>query len=225
MGFSSDHREHVAVAEPDRRWCSDGLEFRCLNGEIVTATFVIDCCDRECLSLVAKSGKGLTSAMVQDALIVATERRFGNLSGNHARVQFLTDNGAAYTAISTQALVCRLGLLDCKTPVCSPQSNGIAEAFVKILKRDYLPFIDLTSDHIAMKSLGKVQDFFNRHHPHSALDYLLPKDFRELLAYPITLEQTHRVSEEIISAPPLVIKLVKQASGPFLSPRFRMIGP
>ena len=80
--------------------------------------------------------------MVQDALIIATERRFGNLSGNHVPVQFLTDNGAAYTSISTQALVCRLGLIDCKTPVCNPQSNGKAEAFVKILKRDYLPFID-----------------------------------------------------------------------------------
>ena len=54
---------------PDLRWCSDGLEFRCLNGEIVAATFVIDCCDRD-LSLVAKSGKGLTSAMVQDALVI-----------------------------------------------------------------------------------------------------------------------------------------------------------
>lgn len=59
--FSSDHQRHVAVTEPDHRWCSDGLEFRFLNGEIVTITFVIDCCEREYLSLVAKSGKGLTS--------------------------------------------------------------------------------------------------------------------------------------------------------------------
>jgi transposase InsO family protein len=40
--------------------------------------------------------------MVRDALIIATERRFENLSGNHVLVQFLTDNGAAYTSISTQ---------------------------------------------------------------------------------------------------------------------------
>ena len=211
---------HVAVAEPDLRWSSDDLEFRCLNGEVVTATFVIDCCDRGGLSLVAKSGKGLTPAMVQDALVFATKRRFGNSSENHVPVQFLTDNGAAYTSISAQALVCRLGLIDCKTPVCSPQNNGIAEAFVKILKRDYLPFIDLTSAHTAMKSLGKVQDLYNRHHPHSASGYLSPKDFRELHGYPKALEQTHCVSEEMISTPPLTIKLVKQASGPFLRPKF-----
>lgn len=157
--------------------------------------------------------------MVQDALIIATERRFGNLSGNHVPVQFLTDNGAAYTSISTQTLVCRLGLIDCKTPVCNPQSNGKAEAFVKILKRDYLPFIDLNSAYTAMKSLGKVQDLYNRHHPHLALGCLSPKDYRELHGYPETLEQSHRVSEKMISAPPLAIKLVKQASGPFLRPR------
>ena len=34
--------------------------------------------------------------------------------------------------------------------------HGIAEAFVKILKRDYLPFIDLTRAHTAMKSLGNL---------------------------------------------------------------------
>ena len=204
---------------PDLRWCSDGLEFRCLNGEIVAATFVIDCCDRD-LSLVAKSGKGLTSAMVQDALVIATERRFGNSSENHVPVQFRTDNGAAYTSISTQALVCRLGQVDCKTPVCSLQSNGIAEALVKILKRDYLPFIDLTNAHTTMKSLGKVQDLYNRQHPHSALGYLSPKDFCELHSYPKTLEQTHCVSEEMFSAPPLAIKLAKQASRSSLRPRF-----
>ncbi|RHH09497.1 hypothetical protein DW229_00525 [Sutterella sp. AM18-8-1] len=158
--------------------------------------------------------------MVRDALIIARKGRFGKLSGNHVPAQFLTDNGAARTSISTQVLICRLGLIDCKTPVCSPQSNGIAEAFVKILKRDYLPFIDLTRAHTAMKSLGKVQDLYNRHHPHSALGFLSPKDFRELHGYPKTLEQTHRISEEMIFAPPLGIKLVKQASGPFLRTRF-----
>ena len=118
--------------------------------------------------------------MVRDALIIARKGRFGKLSGNHVPAQFLTDNGAARTSISTQVLICRLGLIDCKTPVCSPQSNGIAEASIKILKRDYLPFKDLTSAYTAMESLGKVQNIYNRIHTHSALDYLSQKDFREI---------------------------------------------
>lgn len=32
-GQSLDHRGRVAVSKSDRRWCSNGLEFGCLNGE------------------------------------------------------------------------------------------------------------------------------------------------------------------------------------------------
>lgn len=39
--------------------------------------------------------------MVRDALIIAKERRFENLSGNHVPVQFLTDNGAVYIHIDS----------------------------------------------------------------------------------------------------------------------------
>ena len=46
-GQSLDHKGRVAVSKSDRRWCSDGLEFGCLNGEKVTVNFIPDCCDRE----------------------------------------------------------------------------------------------------------------------------------------------------------------------------------
>jgi len=39
--------------------------------------------------------------------------------------------------VATRALAREIGLAPCTTPIESPQSNGIAEAFVKALKRDY----------------------------------------------------------------------------------------
>ncbi|EFP9937577.1 hypothetical protein HLQ26_003766, partial [Shigella sonnei] len=30
----------------NQRWCSDGFEFRCDNGEKLRVTFALDCCDR-----------------------------------------------------------------------------------------------------------------------------------------------------------------------------------
>jgi putative transposase len=48
------HDGRVAVDASHRRWCSDGFEFRCDNGEAVRTTFALDCCDREALSWVAK---------------------------------------------------------------------------------------------------------------------------------------------------------------------------
>ena len=46
--------------------------------------------------------------------------------------------GSPYIAGKTQIFARQLGLKPCFTPVQSPQSNGIAEAFVKTLKRDYV---------------------------------------------------------------------------------------
>ena len=44
-------------------------------------------------------------------------------------MEFLSDNGGAYIAAETSALARALGLKPINTPVCSPQSNGMAEWF------------------------------------------------------------------------------------------------
>lgn len=41
-----EHKGKIAVAECDIRWCSDGFEFGCNNGEKLRVTFALDCCDR-----------------------------------------------------------------------------------------------------------------------------------------------------------------------------------
>jgi transposase InsO family protein len=41
------HDGKVAVDESNQRWCSDGFEIACDNGEVVTNFFMKDCCDRE----------------------------------------------------------------------------------------------------------------------------------------------------------------------------------
>lgn len=40
------HDGKVAVHNSNQRWCSDGFEFRCENGEPLRITFALDCCDR-----------------------------------------------------------------------------------------------------------------------------------------------------------------------------------
>ena len=75
-GASRNHDGRVAVDESNKRWCFDGLEFRCNNGQKVTMTFVLDCCDREIISFLARTGRGLPSWMVQKAVSVAVERGF-----------------------------------------------------------------------------------------------------------------------------------------------------
>ena len=54
------------------------------------------------------------------------------------QVEGLTDNGSDYRAKDTRTFAQHVGLKSCFTPVKSPQSNGVSEAFVKTLKRDYV---------------------------------------------------------------------------------------
>ena len=47
------HDGRVAVERSNLRWCSDGFEIGCDNGETVRVAFALDCCDREVLGHVA----------------------------------------------------------------------------------------------------------------------------------------------------------------------------
>lgn len=70
------------------------------------------------------------------------------------------------------------GIQDCKTATCYPQSNGMAESFVKTLKRDYLAFVKLKDGDMALAEFPKIIELYNQEHPHSALGYLSPYEFR-----------------------------------------------
>jgi putative transposase len=50
------HDGRIAVAQSNLRWCSDGFELGCDNGEKVRVAFAFDCCDREALGYVAIRG-------------------------------------------------------------------------------------------------------------------------------------------------------------------------
>ncbi|MEJ9598225.1 IS3 family transposase, partial [Escherichia coli] len=67
------HTGRVAVKESNQRWCSDGFEFRCDNGEKLRVTFALDCCDREALHWAVTTG-GFNSETVQDVMLGAVER-------------------------------------------------------------------------------------------------------------------------------------------------------
>ncbi len=131
------HDGKVIVMRSDVRWCSDGFEFTCWNGEVVRVVFAIDAHDREIIAWRAVTGGGISGDMVRDMMLEAVETRFGQLRAPHP-VEWLADNGSPYTAKPTRAFAQALNLTPCFTPVASPESNGLSEAFVKTFKRDYV---------------------------------------------------------------------------------------
>ncbi|HBN1618576.1 TPA: IS3 family transposase [Escherichia coli] len=169
------HTGKVAVKESNQRWCSDGFEFRCDNGEKLRVTFALDCYDREALHWAVTTG-GFDSETVQDVMLGAVERRFGN-ELPASPVEWLTDNGSCYRANETRQFARMLGLEPKNTAVRSPESNGIAESFVKTIKRDYISVMPKPDGLTAAKNLAEAFEHYNEWHPHSALGYRSPREY------------------------------------------------
>jgi hypothetical protein len=74
-----------------------------------------------------------------------------------------------------------LGLKLCFTPVRSPESNGIPEAFVKTFKPDYARPSILPDAETLM--LPPWFEDYNEVHPHPGLKFLPPREFLRLSAW------------------------------------------
>ncbi len=90
---SRRHDGRIAVDVSNTRWCSDGFELSCDNGERVRVAFALDCCDREAMSWVATT-KGVDADLIDDLMMQAVERRFGANGKAAGNVEWLTDNGS-----------------------------------------------------------------------------------------------------------------------------------
>jgi transposase InsO family protein len=119
--------------------------------------------------------------MVRDLMIVCVERRFWTSKTPHF-VEWLSDNGSAYIAKDTLDTATALGLQLCFTPVRSPESNGIAEAFVKTFRRDYARLSILPDAATVIALLAVWFEDYNEVHPHSGLKFLSPREFLGLSA-------------------------------------------
>lgn len=170
------HDGRGAVDRSNLRWCSDGFEIGCDNGEKVRVAFALDCCDREAIAHVATT-EGIKGEDVRDLIITAVESRFGHVNRLPDTIEWLSDNGSGYIAHETRAMARDIGLEPRTTPVRSPQSNGMAEAFVKTIKRDYIRVSPLPDARTVMESLPLWIEHYNSLHPHKALGYRSPREF------------------------------------------------
>lgn len=175
-GEERRHDGRVAVDQPNTRWCSDGLEIACDNGEKVRVAFALDCCDREAMGHVATTA-GITAEDVRNLMVATVEHRYGQVNRVPQPIEWLTDNGSCYTARDTRAFARDIGLVPRTTPVSSPQSNGMAEAFVRTLKRDYVRVNPRPDARTVIEQLPGWFAHYNDVHPHRALRYRSPREF------------------------------------------------
>jgi putative transposase len=170
------HTGKIATEQSNVRWCSDAFEIACWNGEIVQIGFALDCCDREALAFVAEP-RDLNAADVRRLMRRAVQHRFG-AERTPASVQWLSDNGSIYIALETVIHAERLGFEVVTTPVRSPESNGMSEAFVNTMRRDYIESADLWSAAGVIAQVPAWFEDYNEVAPHSALKMKSPREFR-----------------------------------------------
>ncbi len=169
------HNGKISTIRPNLRWTSDGFEIACWDGQVVRVAFSLDTCDREVMAWCAGTG-GISGEMIRDLMVESVEQRFGTAGVPHP-IQWLSDNGSCYRAHETIEFADRLGLVPCFTPVRSPQSNGMAEAFVKTFKRDYVYVHDRPDAQTVLSQLSAWFEDYNDSHPHKALQMKSPREF------------------------------------------------
>jgi putative transposase len=174
------HLGQIQQPASNQRWCSDVFLIPCWSGEVLSVAFAIDCHDREVPAFVA-SPRSLTGADIRTLMDRTLWARFGEatLKAPHA-IQWLSDNGPQYTATATVLYAHELGLVPITTPAYSPESNGLAEAFVGTFKRDYLGDAELRDAETVLAQLGGWVDDYNALAPHSALGMRSPREHRAL---------------------------------------------
>ena len=178
-GFDRPERRHdgkAVMMRSNLRWCSDGVEFTCWNGNVIRAAFLIDAHGREIISWRAVANAGIRGSDVRDMLLEAVEKRFGTYRAPEV-IEVLSDNGSAYTAKGTRIFARQLGLKPCFTPAASPQSDGMSEAFVKTLKRDCVRVNPLPNAETVLSLIGKRIEDYTENHPHSGLIWRSPREF------------------------------------------------
>lgn len=118
-------------------------------------------------------------------MLACVERRFNALRAPWP-VQWLADNGSAYTARETLEFAADLALVPCFTPVRSPESSGVSEALVKTLKRDYARIQPRPDALTVLQQLLAWIDDYNENHPHSGLRMRSPREFIQAQSQPVS---------------------------------------
>jgi transposase InsO family protein len=170
------HEGKVVTMRSNIRWCSDGFEFTCWNGDVVRGAFIVDAHDREIISWRAVVNAGISGSDIRDMMLEAVERRFGAYKTPNP-IGILSDNGSCYIAKETRIFARQIGLKPCYTPVKSPQSNGISKAFVKTMKRDYVHVTPLPDAATVLGLIAGWIEDYNDNHPHSGLKMRSPREF------------------------------------------------
>jgi transposase InsO family protein len=169
------------AAYPNHVWSYDFTEDRTERGQKVRVLTVLDEFTRECLMTLA--ARSIPSARVLDVLkwLFATRG-----VPEHLR----SDNGSEFIANKIKAWLHTSGCQTIYIEPGHPWENPFIERFIGTLKRECLDRYLFDTVAEAQYLIEQWRDEYNRHRPHSSLDYLTPVEYAQQQASVISLTPT-----------------------------------
>jgi hypothetical protein len=165
-------RESLGGGQVGKRLFEHGSEIAAqANGDVVPVQQL-----REAVAFVAER-RDSCAADVRRPMSRAMKYRF-EAERTQVPVQWLSDNGSICTALESVIHAEHLGLEVITTPVMSPESNGMSEAFVNRLSRAYIESAELWT---AASVIAQIPAWFedsNAVAADSALKMKSPREFR-----------------------------------------------
>lgn len=187
------HLGQVITIRSNLRYCSDIFEIKCWNGEKIYVAFSLDCHDREAMNFVSEK-RHLIHQDIMKLMDGTVTHRFGEfIEKLSSPIQWLSDQGPQYTAHEMKKYGEDWGFDVRTTPAYSPESNGMAEAFVKLFKRDYVYANELWTAESVLCQLPEWFKDYNENHPHSGLGYQSPLEYKKAVSDVSGLPETAKL--------------------------------
>lgn len=155
---------------PNQVWSYDFTEDRSERGQKVRVLTVLDEYTRECLMTLA--ARSIPSARVLDVLkwLFATRG-----IPEHLR----SDNGSEFIANKVKGWLHTSGCQTIYIEPGHPWENPFIERFIGTLKRECLDRYLFDTVAEAQYLVEQWREAYNRHRPHSSLDYLTPVEYAQ----------------------------------------------
>lgn len=158
----------------DQLWVAD-LTYVRLHWGFVYLAVVMDACSRRCIGWAL--GEHLDAELPLTALRMALRRRRPTPGLIHH-----SDRGVQYASHEYVALLHEHDVRISMSRAGNPYDNGACERFIKTLKHHEIYLREYEDIDDARRRIGHfIDDIYNHKRLHSALGYLPPAEFEELL--------------------------------------------
>jgi transposase InsO family protein len=154
------------------RWCSEGLEFVCWNGEVVRVAFAVDCHDREVTGWVATTA-GISGEMIRDMMMRCVEQRHPSTAPGAVAIGQWLDLRRSSDDRNRRGAQSG-GLLH---PGRKPREQRHGRGLRQNLQARLRPCQPSRNAAEALSLIDTWMEDYNAIHPHSRLGYRSPREY------------------------------------------------